>query len=315
MVDLTATSKTGKVRIVRYDDFAKPSGYGVGDYLEKWANIYGPGEMADTDTRRFSDGVFRISATPFKTGADESVLDHIKYFAASTETFQVPENGSVTLEANVNARTTGVKEGRIIKGTYGPGGSYPDGKPYEARLLEAQQAAATLHLIDFQTGQLFDWLVGEGKAMSLVERLPSVVTRSSLPTGHEQMYTQIIREHSIAPGAHRYGIRFWRKGAASGADYLLDGEVVDRIDRIGVPLDRQGVSYSGLWPALGDGEEIGPKVDSVVVAHGLFSLLDAFPFQHPDAPEQSVSIPMSERLFGQGIEGAFGDFVVTIAED
>jgi hypothetical protein len=82
-----------------------------------------------------------------------------------------------------------------------------------------------------------------------------------------------------------------------------------------VPLDRQQVGYSGRWPALGDGEEIGPSIDTVVIAHGLFTLLDAFPFQRPDAPEASVSIPVSERLSGQGAECKFEDFVVTIEED
>jgi hypothetical protein len=40
--------------------------------------------------------------------------------------------------------------------------------------------------------------------------------------------------------------------------------------------------------------------------------LDAFPFQHPDAPELSVSVPISERIFGQGAAANFDDFVVTI---
>jgi len=314
MTDLTK-SQSAKTRIIRYDDFRASQGYDLDDYLSRWNNIYGPGEMANADTRTFEDGAFKISALPFKTGADQSVFDHIKYFAASSETFAVPASGSITLEATVTARTEGVEPGRIVKGTYGPGGSYPNGKPYEAKLTDVQQAAATLHLIDFQTGQLFDWFVGEGKAMSLVERLPSAVTNSTTPTGHEQMYTQIIREHAITPGPHRYGIRFWRNETGSGANYLLDGQVVDRIERIGVPLDRQGAAYSGLWPALGAGEEIGKDLNSVALAHGMFSLVDVFPFQHPDAPDKSVSIPMDQRLFGQGVEGTFEDFVVTIAED
>jgi hypothetical protein len=54
-------------------------------------------------------------------------------------------------------------------------------------------------------------------------------------------------------------------------------------------------------------------MDTVVI--GLPSLVDAFPYQHPDAPEASVSIPVSERLFGQGVEARFEDLVVTIDED
>jgi hypothetical protein len=55
-----------------------------------------------------------------------------------------------------------------------------------------------------------------------------------------------------------------------------------------------------------------------VAGTGLFSLLDAFPFQHPEAPDLSVSIPVGDasgrgaagraRLFGQGAAGSFGNF-------
>ncbi len=42
--------------------------------------------------------------------------------------------------------------------------------------------------------------------------------------------------------------------------------------------------------------------------------LDAFPYQHPESPELSVSIPTSERIFGQGARGEFDNFVVTIED-
>lgn len=315
MTDRSNTQTSGKTRVIRYDDFRASQGYDLDDYLARWTNIYGPGEMANEDTRTFDDGVFTVSAIPYKTTADEGTFDHIKYMAASAETFAVPKSGSITLEATITAHTPGVEEGHVVRGVYGPKDSYPDGKPYEATLLLPQQAAVTMHLIDFNTGQLFDWLIADGKAMSLVERLPSDVTQSMLPTGPNQMYTQIIREHAISEGPHRYGIRFWRDGKQSGADFSIDGEVVDRVDHIGIPLDRQGAGYSGKWPALGEGEDIGQKIDNLTLAHGLFSLLDAFPFQHPGAPDKSVSMPASERLFGQGAEGKFEDFVVTIVED
>lgn len=41
------------------------------------------------------------------------------------------------------------------------------------------------------------------------------------------------------------------------------------------------------------------------------SLVDAFPFQHPSAPELHVSVPMEERLFCQGALGEFDDFIVS----
>ena len=72
------------------------------------------------------------------------------------------------------------------------------------------------------------------------------------------------------------------------------------MDRVGIPLDRQGVPYTGVYPSYGPGEPVAAAADAFVIGHGLFSLLDAFPFQHPGRPDLSVSVPMSERLFGQG---------------
>jgi hypothetical protein len=63
---------------------------------------------------------------------------------------------------------------------------------------------------------------------------------------------------------------------------------------------------------------VAGQLDSVRFGHGLFSLLDAFPFQHPEAPELSVSIPVGSpsalgaagraRLFGQGASASFDNF-------
>ncbi|HEV2751173.1 MAG TPA: DUF6081 family protein, partial [Gemmatimonadales bacterium] len=97
--------------------------------------------------------------------------------------------------------------------------------------------------------------------------------------------------------------------------YLLDGKRVATVERVGIPLDQQGGKYSGTYPSLGPGELLRDKINSVVIAHGLFSLLDAFPFQHPDAPAHQVSVPMPERLFGQGVKAAFTNVVVTIEGD
>src|SRR5467141_1144182 len=124
-------------------------------------------------------------------------------------------------------------------------------------------------MIDFATGQLFDWFVSGNTAFPLIERLPSSVSGSAEHVGIDKMYT---------------------------------------------PLDAQGVKYSGIYPSLGPGELLRDKINSVVIAHGLFSLLDAFPFQHPDAPALNVSVPMQERLFGQGARARFANVVVTIED-
>ena len=310
-----------QVTVVTYDNFEKPGGYTMADYLQKWSNKLGPGEMAVRETRKFDGGVFSVDAVPFRTAHDSGIFDHIKYFAASTETFPVPERGSVQFSADITGETPGVRPGHVIRGTYGPPYSYPAGKPYEATLLEGQQAMVSLHMIDFKTGELFDWMVTSRYAYPLVERLPSSVTDPSIPpgdpryVGRDKVYTQFIKEIPITPGRHNFAIRFTRDGKTSFVEYLLDGGLVARVDRVGIPLDVQGVPYTGTYPSLGPGELLVDQIDSVTLGHGLLSCVDAFPFQHPEAPEDSVSIPLSERLFGQGARGGFDNFMVTTVDE
>ena len=302
----------GQASRIVYDDFRADGGYTLANYQALWDNIYGLGEMALQDTRRFEDGVFTVSAAPFSTGVDKSVLDHIKYFGVSRKTFAPPRRGSLTLQATIEARTPGIERGRIVHGVYGPSGGGPTGTPYSAMLLDAQQASVTLHLIDFETGQLFDWLVSERVAMCLVERLPSSVTGSAIPVGSDKMHTQIVMEHPITPGPHTYAIRFSRGVERPGVEFLIDGQVISRVERVGVPLDWQGQLYTGRWPAMGPGEDLTDLINSFAIGHGLFSLLDAFPFQYETAPEESISIPLDQRLFGQGAIGRFQNIEIRL---
>src|SRR5258707_2666694 len=130
------------------------------------------------------------------------------------------------------------------------------------------------------------------------------------------MSTQITREVPIAAGVpHTVAIRYSRDRRGSRVEYLLDGTLVSKVESVGIPLDKQGVPYSGTYPSGGPGELLRDKINSVVIAHGLFSLLDAFPFQHPDAPALNVSVPMQERLFGQGARASFANIVVTIEDE
>jgi uncharacterized protein DUF6081 len=292
-----------------YDDFHKPGGYTLADYDAKWS-INTLGEMAIEDTRRFDNHTLAISATPFRFGKDSSVADHGKYIALSKQVFAVPKIGSITFSMDIAAETPGTVKGRVVHGTY-----VQSGAPYVATVLQGQQAAATLHMIDFATGQLFDWFVSGNTAFPLCERLPSTVTGSVERVSTDKMYTQIIEEVPIAAGVpHTVAIRYSRDRGGSRVEYLLDGKRVSQVERVGIPLDVQGAKYSGIYPSLGPGELLRDKLNSVVIAHGLFSLVDAFPFQHPDAPAQSVSVPMQERLFGQGIMATFANVVVTIEQ-
>jgi hypothetical protein len=92
-------------------------------------------------------------------------------------------------------------------------------------------------------------------------------------------------------------------------EYFLDGVLFTSVNHVGIPLDVQGVPFTGYAPSLGAGEEL--SINSFSIGHGLFSLLDAFPYQHSERPDLRVSIPTSERIFGQGAIGTWKNFQVT----
>ncbi len=334
----TASADTKTV----YDTFQKKGGYSLSDYYGKWSNgpgnAYGLGDMgvAPGDTRSFADGSLYIDDAPFRTSYDFSVYDHLKYIATSNQSFSVPARGSVMFSSEIRAVTPGTVPGRVVRGTYGPPGSYPNGDPYSATVLQGQQAGAVMNMIDFCTGQLFDWFVSGNTAFTLVERLPSAVTQNTSDpvcagnyAGPNEMYTQIIDEVAIAPGgAHRVAIRYTRTPKTSYAEYFLDGKLVSKVGNIGVPLDVQGVQYTGISPAIpgAAGEDLRNKINAFTIGHGTFSLVDAFPYQWgwfdvctggsldpltTAACGLSVSIPTSERLFGQGVRAHFDNFTVT----
>jgi uncharacterized protein DUF6081 len=326
------------VSIEIYDNFNKP-GYSLTDYAELWITPYGLGEMAVSDTRDFSGGHLNLYAVPFQTSSDAGVNDHLKYMAVSSRTFPVPEDGTLVLSSDIRASTQGTVPELVQLGLYGPPGSWldPANPPrpldYRAHLLQGQQAAAVMNVQDFCTGQLFDWFIASDTAFALIERLPTAVTGNvgnpdcpdATEVGTDKMYTQIIREVPVSPEVwHHVDIALTRADGELSVDYFLDRQEIAHVTNVGIPLDKQGVSFTGTYPSLGTGELLADRLDSVRFGHGLFSLLDAFPFQHSGAPELSVSIPVHSppdptaagraRLFGQGVSGSFDNFTtVTIS--
>jgi Family of unknown function (DUF6081) len=315
-----------------YDDFDTP-GYSLTHYAERWILPYGLGEMALDDTREFSDGCLSLGAVPFQTTSDVGVNDHLKYMAVSSHTFPVPESGTLVLSSDIKASTPGTVPNLIQHGVYGPSGAWldpanPPAQPeYSAGLLQGQQAALVMNVLDFCTGQLFDWFIASDTAFALIERLPTTVTGNvSNPdcgqageVGIDKMYTQIIREVPVRPDVwHHVDIALSRDNEGAWVDYFLDRQPIAHVANVGIPLDKQGVSFTGTYPSLGPGERLADQLDSVRFGHGLFSLLDAFPFQHPGVPELSVSIPAltppapsaagRARLYGQGASGSFDNF-------
>ena len=336
----SVTAAPGAKTTIVYDSFERSDGapYTLADYGQKWSNGFGLGEMAVNDTRTFTGGAFNVSAVPFRVGADFSVFDHLKYIALSNAAFPVPEKGSVTFASTISAQTPGTIDGLTINGVYGAPFSWLDAlsppppglAPYSATVLEGQQAGVVMNMVDFCTGQLFDWFVTGKTAFALIERLPTnVIGNTSNPAcpgathvGRDKMYTQIVREIPVAANVpHRVEITYDAK--QNEVEYVLDGVRVARVANVGVPLDVQGVAYTGIYPSLGPGEDLTGQIRSFSIGHGLFSLIDAFPYQHPESTELSVSIPVGDstpagagtaRLFGQGAIGSFDDFTVTTKE-
>lgn len=317
--DLTPSAplaSQGKATVTNVDYDSKTAA----EYGQKWANIYGPLELAAGGTLDVArSGEVTVSAVPFHVGADFSVFDHLKYIAVSTQSFAVPTTGSLEISVDITATTPGTVAGRVIHGCYGAPYSYqhvgdPCAHPWTSTAVQGQQAGVVLNMINFATGQLFDWFVSDDEVFALVERLPSNVTGNP-GVGLDKAYTQIIKVAPISRRKkHRVSIRYTRGLGVSNVEFSIDGKSFATVDHVGIPLDKQGVPYTGTYPSYGPGEALGAGLDSFVIGHGLFSLLDAFPFQHPDRPDLSVSVPMSERLFGQGAVGSFKNFRVTTTQ-
>jgi len=269
-----------------YDDFGK-AGYSLTDDNEKWMTPNGLGEMAAKDTRSFSGGCLHVSAVPFQTGSDVGVDDHRKYLAVSTRAFPVPPDGTLVLPADVKASTPGTVPGLTQLGVYGPSGSWVDpAKPpalpqYTARRLQGQQAGVVMNVLDFCTGQVFDWFIASDTAFALIERLPAVVTGNvgnpdcgaAAEVGLSTMYTQIIREVPVpAEQWHHLDIALTRHHAEAWAGYFLDHQLIAHAEKTGIPLDNQGVPFTGIYTSAGGGELVAGQLDSVRFGHGLFSL-------------------------------------------
>jgi hypothetical protein len=288
---VSAQAASPATTVVRYDTFSSDAagGYTLADYRAKWSNPYGLLDLAvgPGDTRQFDNKSFYIDDAPFRTSNDFSVYDHLKYIAISNESFPVPAIGSVTFTSDITAETPGAAvNGGTVHGTYGPPFSYPNGAPYSAHVLQGQQAGAVMNMVDFATGQLFDWFVAGNTAFALIERLPSSVTGNTTDVnspdwvGPDKMYTQIVKEFPVKPGvAQRVAIRYTRTTDDAVVEYFLNGKTVATVHNVGVPLDRQGVKYTGTYPSLGPGEPLREKINSFSIGHGTFSLIDAFPFQ------------------------------------
>lgn len=314
--DIVADDKEDTVRLV-YSDFNSSPASALQEYQQFWFNPYGPGELAAGGTFSLQGGRLSLGMSPFRTSYDFSVYDHIKYLGISTMPVAVPSSGSVTISTDIGTRTSGVIDGKVINGTY-----IMSGAPYSATLNAAQQACASLNVIDFASGQLFDWLISGDRAFALAERLPSSVTGSQNPVGLNKIFTQFIGDFKVnKQRMNTYSIRYNRKVDTQGVahdsvDFMINGEVKVSYKNIGIPPDRQGMHVS-TYPSLGNGELLDGQIQNLSIGNGIFSLVDAFPFQlsDADAAPYAVSIPVSERIWGQGIDAQFDNIIIVTHTD
>ena len=63
-------------------------------------------------------------------------------------------------------------------------------------------------------------------------------------------------------------IEYTKQGNQGSVEYRLDGQTVASVDNVGIPLDKQGVPYSGTYPSLGNGETLGGQIKSFAIVDG-----------------------------------------------
>jgi hypothetical protein len=291
------TPGTGWSSVVdHYEDFSDPT-----QYSARWMDVgefVGAGEPEAVQSRGFAGGVLQFEATPFVTSHDYA-LDHLKHFAVSTKSYEVPLRGYVEVFADIRAITPGVTPNRLVPAT-------------GRRLLEGQQAAATLHLIDFgDTGIRFAWYVSQSRAFALYERLPLDGSCDL-----QNSFSQIVFELPISAATHNFGIRYLRNVGANGfadkVDWVMDGHVRARIRGAGIPLTAPSPNHPITFPAQGPGEVLDARLNRLSIGHGIGSMIDVFPFNQCSTGQ--VSIPESQRIYGQGVMATFDNFVVTTSQ-
>ncbi|HSO98115.1 MAG TPA: DUF6081 family protein, partial [Solirubrobacteraceae bacterium] len=294
-------------RVVSYNGFSNAS-----TYAQNWLLFYSLElQFGAKNLPAFSHGKLRLAADPFRGWMDKTCVvgfpvcvnaDHVKYQAFSRRTFSVPKHGSVALSADILARTSGTRLGYVVRAT-------------GRRIPEAQQAAAVLQMTEPNVAMTLDWFVSRHEAMPKIERTLAPVGTAGL----DRAYTQFLPAVGIKPGRpHRFSIRYTRGLRKRDlAEWFIDGQRVAAVHDVGIPLDVQNPRrYGGItFRSLGRGERLAPKMNNIVIGHGVYSFVDNFPFfpaysLFPTYPTFFVSIPEQQRIFGQGVDATFSNFKV-----
>lgn len=277
----------------RYDDFSDGA-----TYSDRWFDVssfVGNVEPEALSSRAFGGGRLHIEATPFMTSSD-NVLDHMKYFAVSTQSWEVPLRGSIEVSADVDATTSGTVNERRCHHS-------------NDRMFQGRQAAVTVELIDTSaTGIHLAWYISSNRAIALYERLSP---DGSCDLDHN--FTQVVQEIGISPGTHTFAIRYLRNTGANGfgdkVGWILDGQFRAEVHGVGIPLGDHHANRNTTFPAQGNGERLDNVLNRFNIGHGLATMVDEYPFNQCATGQHSI--PTEDRIFGQGAIGNWDNFRVT----
>ena len=338
--------------VILYDDFQTDvtgdAQYNRADFDTKWfAPFYGlAGELEPGDGGNLvvdvSSGNLMLESQAFQSSSDFLFFDHIKAFVASTQSFDIPEEGSITLSADIKGQTYNTEDGLEMRAMDAAAAAMNNSVPVSYHLTKGRQAGVTLHLLNLltsdgesaETGQLFDWFVTEDSAFMLIERL------FWNGAGIEKTYTQIVKVIDIdGSQPHNYAIRYERSkdGLKDSVVYLMDGREIAKVKNIGIPLDDQKKSkkYKNIVDPsdpTNNAERVGPLMQKFAAGMGLFSLLDQFPYQQGPLTNgfNGVTIPVGSpvegiksdangnyvdtRIWGQGATGMWDNVKIVIDE-
>lgn len=275
------------VRTLFDEDFAR--GLALGG---RWRYVEAPGFVSD-------DGSVTATATgvsiapaarnpttgdPMFTKDADGFAGHLKWMVFTAEAFPTGD-GPLRIRFRAGARCFG-----LDRQPYGSAVQDPD--------ADIRLGSATLNVLDFESGLVFDFWMNNAVIVPFYERLR--------PPGFPQDYqafgsvgTPIPRE----PGSvHDLAIVV---DAANGTVYWeIDGTVVASVDRLGPPAE----GWTTVLDHGGSPEVATPR--QIQVGIGLLTLLDA---SLPPSPDALVSIgadlqqptrfsATGPTLFGQGVQ-------------
>ena len=229
---------------------------------------------------------------PSFTKSGESFNGHLKWLAVTQESFPT-EGGALRIEFRASARTFGNAE-------------HPFGDDVEDPLTDFRLGAATLNVMDFQTGLIFDFWITQNAIYPFYERLrmPGLhpdheafgSISSVIPRTPETEHTLAIVVDSAA------GVTRWE----------VDGEVVAEVS----PIGPSNPGWTAVLHHGGTPREASPA--QLQIGLGLMTLLDAT-FHQPDQGLVDLGtgyVPKrtfrgGPHLWGQGAELKVGRVVVT----